>query len=310
MAAKGAVDQEALPEVHVVAGVLHDADGRVLIAQRPVGRHMAGRWEFPGGKLAPGEPPLAGLKRELTEELGIGVLAARPLLRLHHTYHDRRVLLDFWTVTEFDGVPASHDGQALEWVAPDNLPAHDLLEADRPVIAALRLPPVAIAVSGLDELERRARASAVPHAWLWRPEEDLNLLSAHNRLRALRRAGHKVLAVGDEVESAMLAAATAADGVLLRWDGEDLSVDSSGLVLVGVLCESESDAIDAVRAGAQFLVVAPGGGPLSAGRLAALCDTVGVPVYSGWFDDARRLESVREAGACGVVLGPITHSDA
>jgi len=299
-----------LPEMHVVAGILRDADGRVLIAQRPVGKHLAGRWEFPGGKLAPGESPAAGLRRELAEELGIEMLAARPLLRIRHKYHDRRVLLDFWTVTRYRGVPASHDGQALDWVAPDNLPAHDLLEADRPVIAALRLPPVAVAVSGLDDLEQHARTASGPRAWLWRPEEDLNLLSAHNRLRELRRAGHRILAVGDEVESAMLAAATAADGVLLRWDGGDLSVDSSGLVLVGVLCAGEADALAAARAGAQFLVVAPPDGPLAAGRLAALCDSAGVPVYSAWFADGQFLEAAREAGACGVALGPFAASDA
>ncbi len=92
-------------EIHVVAGAIADADGRVLIAQRPRGRHMAGRWEFPGGKLAPGEDPCAGLARELAEELGIALRSARPLIRLRHTYPERRVLLDVWQVTEYDGVP-------------------------------------------------------------------------------------------------------------------------------------------------------------------------------------------------------------
>ena len=82
------------PEIHVIAGALSDTEGRVLIAQRPRGRHMAGRWEFPGGKLAPGEDSCDGLKRELAEELGVIVREARPLIRLRHDYPDRRVLLE------------------------------------------------------------------------------------------------------------------------------------------------------------------------------------------------------------------------
>jgi 8-oxo-dGTP diphosphatase len=128
--------------IHVVAGALADADGRVLIAQRPRGRHMAGRWEFPGGKLAAGEEPLDGLKRELAEELGVSVRAARPLIRLRHDYPDRRVLLDVWQVTDYEGEPQALDAQALAWAKPDDLPQHDLLEANRAIVTALRLASV------------------------------------------------------------------------------------------------------------------------------------------------------------------------
>ena len=99
---------------------------------------MAGGWEFPGGKLEPGEHPLAGLQRELNEELGVTVLAAAPLIAYEHAYADRRVLLDLWLVSQFSGEPASLDGQALQWVTLDELDTVGLLEADRPMIAALR----------------------------------------------------------------------------------------------------------------------------------------------------------------------------
>jgi 8-oxo-dGTP diphosphatase len=123
--------------IHVVAGALFDDSGRVLIAQRPPGKHMAGGWEFPGGKLEPDEQPLAGLQRELREELGVTVLAAEPLISYEHAYADRRVLLDLWRVSRFTGEPASLDGQALKWVALGELDSVGLLEADRPMIAAL-----------------------------------------------------------------------------------------------------------------------------------------------------------------------------
>jgi len=126
----------------VVAAALYDARGRVLIAQRPQGKHQAGRWEFPGGKVAPGESEAAALARELREELGIEVTASRPFMRLEHSYPDRSVELSMWIVERFAGTPRSLDGQQLRWVAPADLPHADLLEADRPFVQALRdLPP-------------------------------------------------------------------------------------------------------------------------------------------------------------------------
>lgn len=125
-------------EIHVAAGVLVNAQGGVLIAQRLPGTHMAGRWEFPGGKLETGEGPRQGLDRELREELGIDVQLAEPLMSLSHHYADRHVHLDVWLVTEFRGEPESLEGQALQWVLPEMLHTIDLLEADAPIIDALR----------------------------------------------------------------------------------------------------------------------------------------------------------------------------
>ena len=121
----------------VVAAALYDRAGRVLIAQRPQGKHMAGRWEFPGGKVGAGESEQAALARELREELGVTVAAAQPLMRLTHAYEDREVELSLWIVERFEGEPAALDGQALKWVAPAQLVGEDILEADRPFVAAL-----------------------------------------------------------------------------------------------------------------------------------------------------------------------------
>jgi mutator protein MutT len=128
------------PPIHVVAGVVIDASGRVLIAQRPPGKHLAGRWEFPGGKLEHGEPRAAGLERELREEIGIIVEQPRPLMRLRHTYPYGQVLLDVWVVRRYRGVPQGLDGQALRWCGRAALATADLLPADQPIIGALRLP--------------------------------------------------------------------------------------------------------------------------------------------------------------------------
>jgi 8-oxo-dGTP diphosphatase len=128
--------------MRVVAAALYNAAGEVLIAQRPPGKHLAGRWEFPGGKVASGESEPAALARELREELGIVMRAARPCMRLTHAYADREVELSLWIVEAFSGTPHALDGQQLKWVAPAQLPHEDILEADRPFIAALaQLPP-------------------------------------------------------------------------------------------------------------------------------------------------------------------------
>jgi 8-oxo-dGTP diphosphatase len=110
----------------------------VLIAERPAGKHMAGRWEFPGGKVAPGESEEAALARELREELGVGVVASRPLMRLTHEYDDRIVELSLWVVEGFSGEPRGLDGQLLKWVAPAGLFDEDILEADLPFVEALQ----------------------------------------------------------------------------------------------------------------------------------------------------------------------------
>jgi 8-oxo-dGTP diphosphatase len=126
------------PTVHVVAAALYDAAGRVLIAQRPVGKHMAGRWEFPGGKIGSGESEEQALARELKEELGVDMRCGRPLLALSHEYEDYRVELSMWVVDGYDGEPRGLDGQGLKWVAPATLLEEDMLEADRPFIRALQ----------------------------------------------------------------------------------------------------------------------------------------------------------------------------
>ncbi len=134
-------EEQPLPEICVAAGVLRDPDdpaGRVLIAQRPSGKMHAGAWEFPGGKIAPGETPLAGLCRELQEELGVEVAIARHLTRYRHNYPDFRVHLYVWLVLAWRGVPESLENQALQWLEPSELMAGGLLPADAVIAEKLQ----------------------------------------------------------------------------------------------------------------------------------------------------------------------------
>lgn len=123
--------------MRVAAGVLRDADGRVLLAGRLRDHPFAGRWEFPGGKIETGETPEAALRRELCEELGIEIVTYRHLLAVEHDYADRAVALEFFLVTEWRGSPASRLGQPLKWVPVERLLADELLPANAAVIDAL-----------------------------------------------------------------------------------------------------------------------------------------------------------------------------
>lgn len=128
----------AVRRLRVVAAALRNRGGEILIAERPAGRHLAGRWEFPGGKVVAGESDLEALARELREELGVEIRGAQHVMTLRHDYPDRSLELALFEVLDFVGDPQPRDGQRLKWVAPAALGAEDILEADRPFIEALQ----------------------------------------------------------------------------------------------------------------------------------------------------------------------------
>ncbi|MDP4556411.1 Nudix family hydrolase [Halomonas meridiana] len=127
--------------VHVAAAAMISADqNHVLIARRPSNVDHGGLWEFPGGKLAPYETGLEGLKRELHEELGVEIVRAQPLIRVHHEYPDKHILLDVWQVHEFAGEPFGREGQAVRWVPMNELVNYPFPAANLPILRAVMLP--------------------------------------------------------------------------------------------------------------------------------------------------------------------------
>jgi 8-oxo-dGTP diphosphatase len=123
----------------VVCAALVDAENRVLLAQRPPGKSMAGLWEFPGGKLMPGETPEAALIRELDEELGVVVApgAVIPLTFASHAYETFHVVLLLYVCRHWEGTPSPREGQTLTWVTKDELGDYPMPPADRPLVAML-----------------------------------------------------------------------------------------------------------------------------------------------------------------------------
>ena len=129
-----------LPTVLVVAVALIDVDGRVLIAQRPQGKTLAGLWEFPGGKVEPGERPEAALVRELNEELGIDVQEAclAPFVFASHAYDSFHLLMPLYLCRRWSGVVIRREHAALAWVKPNALSDYPMPPADAPLVAWLR----------------------------------------------------------------------------------------------------------------------------------------------------------------------------
>lgn len=126
--------------VLVAACVLVDRDGRILVAQRPEGRSMAGLWEFPGGKLEDGETPEAAVIRELHEELGVDTAESclAPLTFASHSYDNFHLLMPVFICRVWQGTARGREGQALRWVKVGELPTIPMPEADRPLIPILR----------------------------------------------------------------------------------------------------------------------------------------------------------------------------
>ena len=124
----------------VAACALVDTDGRILLAQRPEGKNLAGLWEFPGGKVEPGETPEETLVRELHEELGIAtkVPCLAPLTFASHTYEDFHLLMPLYVCRRFEGIPLGKEGQAIKWVRPANLRDYPMPPADEPLIPFLQ----------------------------------------------------------------------------------------------------------------------------------------------------------------------------
>lgn len=309
-------DSEPRRTIHVVAGVLID-NGRVCITRRRADAHQGGKWEFPGGKLDSGEARLAGLKRELHEELGIDVQAAAPFMTLQHAYRDLDVLLDVWRVTRHDGAPHGREGQELRWQAIEQLDPSEFPDADRPVLRRLQLPPLyAISDAGrLGEEEFTARlervlAAGVRLVQLREPQWDRPRFCAYaRRLAALcHRFGARLLvnaapeifgeceADGVHLTSARLLASTERPVSAEYW--------------LGASCHNAAELEKAAALGADFAVLGPvqptrshpGAPVLGWSRFQELCRAATLPVYAIGGMRAADFAAAQANGAYGLAM--------
>jgi 8-oxo-dGTP diphosphatase len=299
--------------VRVAAAVVLRADGRVLLAQRPPGKPYAGYWEFPGGKLEPGEAPQAALARELREELGIEVTRAAPWLVQEFVYPHAHVELNFFRVFAWHGEPAGHDGQAFAWEVPGAFTVAPLLPANTRVLAALRLPAVYGITCAEDSDEatflRRAqdafqgglrlvqlRDKAWPHA--------RRMALARELVPLAHRFGARVLWNGTLAE----ARAAGCDGV--HWTAAALKEAQARPrdMLAAASCHSASEIAQAAALDLDFAVLGPVlatpthplAAPLGWQRFAQLAQATRVPLFALGGLVAGDLPAAIVAGAHGV----------
>ena len=301
--------------VRVAAAVILRADGDVLLAQRPPGKACAGYWEFPGGKLEPGETSAQALARELHEELGIVVRRASPWLTQEFVYPHAHVEIDFFRVFAWDGEPAGHDGQALAWQDPHTIDVAPLLPANTRVLAALTLPTVYAITCAADLGEeaflaraKRALESGLRLIQLREKDWDAPRRAAFAaRLNALAAAhGARVLLNGDADEARRLGCA----GV--HWTSERLAAASSRPrdLIVGASCHTRADleraaALDldlAVLGPVRATPTHPHATPLGWEEFARIVAGTRVPVFALGGLARDDLEAAMLHGAHGIAL--------
>lgn len=287
-------NRESRPSVHVVAAILRDAQGRMLLAQRGPRGDYPGAWEFPGGKVEPGEPPEVALRRELREELGIELGDSEPLIAVPQDYPHKRIVLDARVVRTYAGEPHGREGQALRWVDPAALRGLAMPPADRPLVAALNEPSLylvtpppgddddaflaafAVALEGVQRAQLRL-PPALDEARAARLARAAASLAAARGVQLLLNSGHS----GAPALAAEL-------GLGLHLRAADLAAPPDGARAVAASCHDEAELRRADHIGVDFAVLGPlrattthpGAAPLGWARFAALRAAVPLPVYA------------------------------
>lgn len=300
--------------VAVAAAVIERPDGAFLMASRPPGKAYAGWWEFPGGKVEPGESPREALARELAEELGIRVRAAYPWLTRDYDYEHARVRLHFFRVVDWAGEPHPHEGQGMAWVQADRPAVSPILPANGPILRGLSLPLV-YAISAATELGRErflARLELALEAGLrlvqlrekTLPTEALAELATAVSVRC-RAYGAQLIINGDIALAMRLEAGVhLTAGQLMQMDRRP------DLAWVAASCHDAAELERAQALAVDFAVLGPvlptashpGAPSLGWTRFAELAAGRAIPVYALGGLSAADLATARQAGAHGIAL--------
>lgn len=301
--------------VHVVAGVIHDARGRILLARRTAGRDLAGLWEFPGGKVDPGETPEYALARELHEELGIRIHSSTPLIAVPQAYRDKRIVLDVRRIGAWSGSAVGRERQALAWVPPDKLASYPMPPADRPVVAALLQPDRYLITPEPDPPQHAAFLSGLERALKTGVrrvqlrshglEPDALHVLAEAALKRCRAAGAELL-INAHIELARALGI----GVHLRA-AQLMGLGDRPLPAKSVVAASCHDAAELRRAeelGVDFVVLGPVAAtashpervPLGWEGFARLRESIALPIYALGGLGIGDLANARAHGAQGI----------
>ena len=285
------------------------ADQHVLLSQRLPNKHLAGFWEFPGGRVECGEDPEQALCRELVEELGIEPQVARPLCILTHHYPEKSVRLRFYRVSKWSGEPQGREGQAIEWVPWHQLPSRQMPAADQAILKLFGVSPHYIQV-----MEHNAQSASL-NAWASQATSS-HLLSWSESLltqdalladrvmglwKKLRSQGHYCIVEGDPE----LAVQLGADGVELSQEKlMQVSTRPTGLDWVGAFCQDLLGVSQAAHLGLDFVVIEPsllGSSVVSDSWLVEAIRLSGLPVFVRANTSMVQLPQYQSLGALGMV---------
>ncbi|MEH6578767.1 MAG: Nudix family hydrolase [Amphritea sp.] len=264
-----------LPKIiHVAAAAIFNEAGELLLALRSKGQHQGGLWEFPGGKVEPGEDVRQALARELHEELGIEIdqQATRPLIKVPYHYPDKSVLLEVFRVDRFSGEPYGREGQPVRWVKLNQLHEYPFPAANKPIVNAVLLPSRIAITATVTSLEGYLLESYLPSV-----EQALNKGAEWVMLRAKQLEGERLIGLAVELKAR-------------------LSELGGGLILNGSIAEGNAASVDALH--------------LTSQRLMALNDRTG---FNGrWLGASchsqAQLNRAVELGLDYVTLSPVNHT--
>lgn len=308
--------------VAVAAAILSRPDGSVLLAQRPPSTFYGGYWEFPGGKIEPGESPRTALLRELREELGIGIARAYPWVVRDHDYPHARVRLHFFRVLAWEGELRDLEHSALAWERPGAFTVEPMLPANVAILRALALPAfyalTQVGQLGVRQQMERLEA-ALDHGLrllqVREPALDAAALTAFARQATalVQRRGGRVLINGD-IE---LAQRIGADGVHLKARQLASTLAKPGLPLVACSCHNEAELAHAAALGLDFVVLGPvlatashpDASPLGWERFARLIAGYPLPVFAIGGLNRAHLEAAWSCGAQGIAAIRAAWSD-
>ncbi len=300
-----------MPEkcLNVVAAIIRDRHGRVLLSQRPAHKHQGGRWEFPGGKVEPGESLHQALVRELHEELGVEVASSRPFMTIDHQYPELKVRLHFREVLGWRGDPVAREQQPFDWYALSELGRLTFPAANQPVVTALCLPdcwlvlPDDYAQSGIEDWCARMREQGVEGVYL-RGARNMGRSALAELVDACRRSGLMTL-VRDDVA---LARAVKADGVHLSAAVAAMMTQRPDLACVSIACHDQNSLAHAQQLNADMVMLSPVNStathphaqPLGWTQFQALATGRPFSVYALGGVSASEFAVAREYGARGI----------